>query len=927
MSLVDRAVRTQTSDSVLHPAPLSAQRTIRTSLAVTHHTSARRDSGHTSAATRPPAEAPLVVVGIGASAVGLDALQTVLAQLPAESGMAFLVVSHPYPSPAQLGAVSLRELVVQNTRMAVIEPTRCHELEPNHVYVAPPGHQLSLRPGRCDVLELTPSALPIDHLFRSMADSYGQHAAALILSGSNSDGAIGMAQVKAAGGLAMVQLPSSAGFRGRLTNALTHTPADFVLPPDQLAAKLLAFFAATAPPASSGRRPGQEAVDREAARVITFVQEHTGQNFSAYRRPQVVERLHRRMQVYGLTELPDYLTLLETTPSELDMLTHELRFRGASFGRDQDAYPALIGGLDDYLKRRPQQRKLRVWVPACASGEQAYALAMVLLEFLERRTNPPSLQIFGTDIDARGIEIARGGLYPNGIAMDVGREHLSRFFARETDLWRARRVLRDPIVFATHDVVDTPALTRIDLILCRDLFLCLDTELHSTLLSTFWRALSAGGLLFVGSSVQSELLTGAFRSLGASSGLAVKCSSQPLHVSSSPSPRMPKGSSVRGALAASPAALGVGELVDSLLVTCLVPPTVLAAPHGDILYIHGRTGRFLEPAPGEPSINLFSMAREGLRLELPAAIRQAQQAESPVVKRGLQVWSNGSFEPVTLTVTPLKEPASMRGMLLVTFQTESLDPTLAEHEHAQSQAEIENMRHDLAMTMEELESAHLELSAVSDQLKHTTEELHERQEESHVRGEQLLILNAELEQATRELGRTNDDVSNLLRNSDAFTVFLDKQLHIRLFSPKAAELLGLSANDLGRPLSAVRTMGQSQVLVEEARDLLNAPQLGEVEDGRGRLGPTSLGEVEVSLGPGESYRTHLLPYRKADHTVDGFILTLDAIRPLDSARDATRALTARSELKANTTALRQSLSAFIRTAGRMHLPDLMRFKR
>ena len=815
----------------------------------------------------PQGAANCVVVGLGASAGGLHALDAFFSNLPDDTGLAFAVVTHLHVGQPSL----LPTLLSRKTNMPVVELTTPTPVEPNHVYLAPPGWNLGIQDR-----VFRPAApegegrlrFPIDFLFRSLAADIGERAVGVVLSGTGSDGALGVTAIKAALGMVMAQQEESAEYAGMPRSAIATETVDFVLPASEMAKQLIAYT-------RSPRFAKPTALDDLPApllrEVIALLRAHTRHDFAHYKESTVRRRLQRRMSVHHVDTLAAYLDRLRNSPAELDLLFKDLLIGVTSFFRDPEAFEALAQGLRVLLAAKPPNETIRAWIPGCSTGEEAYSIAMLLRELQREMGKVLEVQIFATDLDPTAIDVARAGCYPLGIASDVSEKRLQRFFVRADDSFRIKKDLREMVVFAQQNVIEDPPFTRLDLLSCRNLLIYLDATLQKRLLPVFHYALCPDGLLFLGTSESLGTFAPLFDPIDKRWKLFRRKAATGQPLAALPAALLATGGDRReptGDLAPH-----LTASIEHLLVRELVPPTALVRERGDVLHIHGRTGLFLEPAPGpQAAVNILKMARDGLSLILSAMIRDAAEREGDVVRRDVRVRSNGGHTLVDLRVRRILAPEQFRGLFLVSF----------EHAHAQ-QAEdgrepqapdriidleraLLHTKESHQGTVEELETANEELKSTNEELQSTNEELQSANEELETSkeemqslNEELNAVNVELETKLDELSRVSDDMKNLLNGTDIATVFLDNDLHIKRFTDRARRVIRLIPTDVGRPIGDLVSALQYDRISEDAAEVLRTliPREAEV---RGEGGTVR-------------YLMRILPYRTADNVIDGLVLT------------------------------------------------------
>ncbi|GAA5182164.1 chemotaxis protein CheB [Niveibacterium umoris] len=839
------------------------------------------------------------VIGIGCSAGGLDALERFFAHVPVAAGIAYVVVQHlapKYPS-------SLAALLQRATSLPVCEASEGMPLQADRVYVIPPNKDLSLAEGALHLIapgEQRGMRLPIDFFMHALAKVCEARAVGVILSGMGSDGVAGMRAIKANGGFTLAQEPSSAQADSMPRCAIEAGVVDIVAVAEALPERILGHLrsplraASTAGPealdANAGRAPATSGAGKplnDLERILAMLRERTGNDFSLYKTNTLVRRMERRIALHKLGDMGDYVRYLLANPSELDLLFRELLIGVTNFFRDahvwgtvrDEAIPALLSAV-------PDGRTLRAWVPACSTGEEAYSLAMVFKEALDalRPAARFDLQIFATDLDADAIETARRGVYPASIAADVSAERLARHFSVEGDGYRIRKDIREMVVFAPQNVISDPPFTRLDILCCRNLLIYFRPRLQQKLLLLFHYALNRGGVLVLGSA----------ETLGAHGGLFKPANrvarvfhrlDQSLPISELEFPRRAsRETTVDSDMPKNERAEDMGQLTDSFIQQNFAPAAVLVNGDGDILYISGRTGKYLEPAAGKVNINLHAMAREGLREALTGVIAKVLRDHQSVTLHGVEVSTHAGPQLVNVTVQPLAKPEPLNGRVLVVFQdapapvvNKGRRKTTTSATHDALLQELEQVRAAMKLTqeemqtsMEELKSSNEELQSTNEELQSTNEELTTSKEEMQSLNEELQTVNSELNAKINDLTSVKNDMANLLNSTEIATIFLDSEMRLRRFTSHATNLFKLIPSDIGRPLTHVVTDLDYPELKEDAEEVLRT---------------LVFQERQAGARDGRWYRIRIMPYRTQDNIIDGVVITfidISEIRKLEA---------------------------------------------
>ncbi len=831
----------------------------------------------------PRRKAPPVVVGIGASAGGLEALEGFLSKVPPDSGVAFVIIQHLDPTRKGL----MVELLQRSTGMKVVQVTDRMKVAAGRVYVIPPNKDMSILHGALHLLDpVIPRGLrlPIDFFFRALADDRQEQSIGVILSGMGSDGTLGLRAIKEKAGAAFVQAPESAKYDSMPRSAVDAGVADVVAPVEELPGRIMAYLRHF-PFRKLPKAPLEGRAQSALEKVFILLRSHTGHDFSLYKRSTIYRRIERRMGIHQIGRIADYVRLLQENPQEANLLFKELLIGVTSFFRDPEAWESLKAQvLPSLLGGRPAGGTIRAWVPGCSTGEEAYSLAMVFRDAVEqvKPPGPMSLQIFATDLDRDAIEKARAGFYPDNIAADVPPEFLRRFFVKEENGYRVGKAIREMVVFAPQNLTMDPPFTKLDLLTCRNLLIYLSPELQNKLLPLFHYSLNPGGVLFLGSAEGVGAFTHLFAPLEAKARLFRR-----LETGLQPEPvEFPASfaSTGRGAGKTAPRAPkqrpNVGALTERILLQHHTPAAVLVNPKGDIVYISGKTGAFLEPAAGKANWNVLAMAREGLRYELTGAFSMAVKEGKTVKLRGVQSGTGGSPQAVDVTVQPLDEPEALRGMVLVAFADAPAAPapkapgkggrgSARDGRSARFERELESARDEVKTTreamqtaQEELRSANEELQSTNEELQSTNEELTTSKEELQSLNEELQTVNQELQAKVDELSGANNDMRNLLNSTDIATLFLDGSLLVRRFTTQAAQIFKLIPGDVGRPITDVASSLVYPDLAYDSQEVLRT---------------LVLVEKPVAARGGRWFKVRIMPYRTLDNRIDGVVITFTDI--------------------------------------------------
>lgn len=818
------------------------------------------------------------VVGIGASAGGLNAFKTFFSHMPANSNMAFVLVPHLDPDHQSL----MVELLNKHTSMPVCEVTDKMQVESNHVYIIPPGRYLKIHNYKLQLTqppEKRGAETAIDNFLRSLAQDQEECAIGIILSGTGSHGTIGLQTIKASGGMAMVQDPDTAEYDSMPQNAIDTGCIDYILPPEDMPEVLIKY--AQHAYVRGDWKPDEllESEQDQLNHILALLRARIKYDFRCYRKNMLLRRIQRRMGLNHIERLTDYLELLRNNADELDHLYHDLLISVTGFFRDAEAYQVLQQlVIPQLVERCDADSPVRVWVPGCATGEEAYSIAILLIEQFEAMQKPPAIKIYATDIDENALEFARQGIYSESITADISSKRLARFFTPTESHYQVRKQLRESVVFAAQNLISDAPFSKLDLISCRNLLIYLDPDVQRKVISLFHFALNEDGFLFLGSSETVGRQVDMFETVSKKWRLFRRIGPTRRDMINFPIVSSYKR---RGLL--QPLTdidhnrdINFAELTQRQLLQDYGPASALINRKYEILYFYGATGDYLEPPTGEPTRDLIAMARQGLRTKLRAACHKAIQYNQPVTDNSARVKSNADWLPCSITVKPIVDSKQAEGLLLVTFQKQQ-HAVQAEHvkpEHNieaesslvnQLEYELKSTREDLQSTIEEMESSNEELKAsneeimsMNEELQSSNEELETSKEELQSLNEELSTVNNQLQDKVEQLDQVHNDMINLFNSTNIATLFLDTELRIKQFTPATGKLLRLISNDAGRAINTFATDFTGADLLEDARCVLE------------KLIPV---EKEIHTTDGHYYLRRIQPYRTPDNRIEGVVIT------------------------------------------------------
>jgi len=855
----------------------------------------------TDSTSRQPSEEPMrsgsnaiPIVGIGASAGGLEAFKQFLCAMPSDSGAALVLVQHLDPNHESMMA----DLLGKYTPMPVCQAEHGQRPQPNRVYLIPPNHYLELNGGLlnlCAPVKHRGMRLPIDHFFRSLAEECRERAIGVILSGTGSDGTAGLKAIKAEGGMIMVESPKSAGYDGMPRAALNTGLVDFVRTVDELPEALVRYLRHPYVAEGEDSRLVDGAPADHLKAILSLLQSRTGYDFRPYKKGTLTRRIERRLGLHQLENLGDYVELLRSDAEERHHLFRDLLIGVTSFFRDEETWDALEREvLPELLNRKEADEPIRIWVPGCSSGEETYSIAMLLFDAVKAGQNHHAKQIFATDIDETTIEQARTGRYPQSIAGDLSVERLGRFFDEDGDFFVVKKNLRDSVVFALQNLISDPPFSNLDLICCRNLLIYLESPIQQRIMQMFNASLADEGYLVLGSSESIGKQQDLFQPVAKNSQIYRKSGKVPQGRTNFPIlPGQARDVSHRDTSGRPNQAPdgGVADVARTALLEHFAPAAVLINRNYQALFFHGPTSLYLRVPPGEPTRDVSEMCFEGLRAKLRAAVHQAAASRQTSTCVARHVKRHGDVVAVRVTARPLEVPAQLQELFLLSFEEEqrakppsegTRDAPSGEQAELVSQLEYELQatREDLQSTIEELETSNEELKAsneevmsMNEELQSTNEELETSREELQSLNEELNTVNSQLGDKVREVEASNNDLTNLINSTDIATLFLDTELRIRRFTPATSELVSLLATDVGRPFRDIAPRFTDDRLLDDSRKVLE------------KLTPR---EREIRNDDAHSYLRRIVPYRTQDNRIEGVVITFTDVTPVREQADELR---------------------------------------
>ena len=833
------------------------------------------------------------IVGLGASAGGLEALEAFFSHMPFDSGMGFVIIQHLSPKHKSIMA----SLLAKDTKMKVLEIIDGMKVKPDHVYLNPPNKNVIIINGALQLMDPVKTGginLPIDSFFRSMAEEMGEKAICVILSGTATDGTLGLKAVKELGGLVMVQDPNSAKYDGMPRSAIATGMVDFILPVEKIPEELVRYVKAPYMGDSKKVFITEDQFANNIQKIFSLIRSATGNDLSLYKQTTIRRRIERRMAINQINKISDFVKYLQQTPLEVDILFKDMLIGVTNFFRDSEAFKILKEQvLPGLLKNKDPDSLIRIWSVGCSTGEEAYSLAILFSEVLNMVKKHFNIQIFASDIDVQAIDYARLGSYPDSIAADVSQERLHQYFLKEGNCYKVKKKIRDRVVFALQNVIKDPPFSKIDLVSCRNLLIYMDSELQKKVLPLFHYTLNRDGILFLGTSESIGGFTDLFHPIDRKWKIFQRKHAFVERAMDHPGLPFYHGPKLDDNIEQKvPVEMDIQHVAKKVILENFALPGVLVNEKYEIIHFMGKTDKYLETPVGNASFNILSMAREGLRFKLNAALHNAVRQKQKTTYDSLRVKYNGEFRTVDLTVMPLTKVAGTPGYFLVMFDdkafpdrpakkrgkkaaTDNSDPVVASLER-----ELESTKEDLQTTVEEMETANEELKSTNEELQSTNEELQSSNEELETSkeelqstNEELITVNTELQNKVDELSQANNDINNLLASTQIGTIFLDTNLKIKRFTPAATDIFNLIQTDLDRPISDITSKIRYKQLKKDSQEVLDTLMVK---------------ETEVQDTNNNWFAIRMSPYRTIENIIDGVVITFVNITKIKRAEKALR---------------------------------------
>ena len=826
-------------------------------------------------------QASFPIVGIGTSAGGLEALKLFFENMPEKSGFAFVVIQHLEPTSKSV----ISELLQRYTSMEVLQVKDYMCVKANHIYVIPPNKSMSILNGFLHLfapIKAHGFRLPIDYFFNSLADDKLDKSIGVVLSGMGSDGSKGLKAIKDRNGIAVVQDPKSSKFSGMPQSAINMVKVDIIAPADELPKKIISFLRTNKVKLSKVLEGDKNKNNFE--KIIFLIRSRTGHDFSHYKTNMLSRRINHRMDVHKITTIENYIPFLQENPNELDSLFEDFLIGVTSFFRDTPVWEKLKKAiLPELFKTWPDGYIIRVWVSACSTGQEVYSLAIILKEVFGQLKIKKSFifQIFATDLDTTAIDKARKGFFSKKELANVSQERINSFFVKEKDGFRVSTSIREMIVFAKHDVIKDPPFTRLDILLCRNLLIYFKKELQTKLMNLFHYSLKEGGLMVLGSAENNNSGNTQFKIIDSKLKIYENLKKTRRNKAlSMPDSLNETGKPNESALKFEETFESIQTFTNKLLIDKFTPASILINGEGDILYITGHTGKYLEPAAGKANMNIYKMAREGLSQVIPRAIRESKKTQAPVKLMNLKIFTNNDEQIVNVTLQFIKKPITLKGTIMIVFndvhdinkenhgKSKPIKKYISSKEE-ELEIELQRINEELQNSYEETQTMQEELKSTSEEMQSTNEELQSTNEELTTSKEEMQSLNEELQTVNMELQTrvadyiiAENDIKNLLNSTDIATLFLDKKLQIRRFTEELTKLFQLRNSDIGRPFSDLNNKLNYPNLETDAQEVLKTLIFKE----------TTVDSIDGPSG-NKWFTVRIMPYRTLDDRIDGLVIT------------------------------------------------------
>lgn len=817
-----------------------------------------------------------LIVGIGASAGGLQAYQEFFSTMPNDPGMAFVLIQHLDPTHKSL----LADLLKKHTQMPVEEVKDNTKVQPNKVYIIPPNKDMAILNGSLHLMEPTVSRgfrRPIDFFLRSLAEDQRERAVGIILSGTGTEGTLSLKDIKGQGGLAVVQDPETAKYDGMPRSVIAAGIEDFILPANEIPNLLIKYkknrkfkpLDKVAKPV-----PGNDLLEK----IFILLRNETGCNFSEYKSSTVVRRIEKRMALNQIDKLDNYIKFLQKNSEEILKLFKELLIGVTSFFRDTEAFDFLQQNvIPQIIETKSENDIIRIWVPGCSTGEEAYSIAVLFDEVISKQKKQIKVQIFASDLDENAINYARQGIYPETISVDVGASRLAKYFKGEPGSYRIKKEIRDQIIFAQHNLIKDPPFSKQDMISCRNLLIYLNLEAQKKVFSIFHYALKPDGILLLGSSESLGDYARVFEVVDRKAkifkhkdfengklhdiGYLFK---EPPPIKQHPITAYKRENQE-----------SLAEITEKLLLKNYAPACAIIDSKNNAVYFAGNTGKYLQPSPGEASLNIVDMARDGLKIDLRTIIAQARKSKKKEVRSDIKIKTGDAFQVIDLCIQPVNQTDTDENYLMITFEDKDIAPEkiadikisktdnttelhALEQELVATKEYLRSTIEELEVSNEELKSSNEELQSSNEELQSTNEEMETSKEELQSVNEEIITVNTELQTKIDELGQAYDDMNNLLASTAIGTIFLDSNLKIKRFTPTMAKIINLIETDIGRPIEHLSSQLIYSDFVADVNKVLH------------NLTPL---KTAVKAQDGTWYQMRIMPYRTSENVIEGVVIT------------------------------------------------------